>query len=243
MSKKIIPVTFSNMDLFNQCPLKWYYTVLKKMRSKGNVFALFGKAMHNLLELVYKLEIFEPQPYLDRWKRIFDTEYQSKSYPEFTQNILKWQLYRGYPMIKKFFETAAKYDVLKSALGTEKKISGKFGNYLVVGRYDLEHILKKKNTLVDYKSGKTKSESHKHQLTLYTEIENTKRKTNKIEQCALWYLPTGEVEIFKPTRKATALFLRDTLAEQANCLKTKTFERRKNRFCKYCIVKEKGLCK
>ena len=240
MSKRL---SFSQLENFNNCPYQWYVQYKLKMWSPKNIFMLFGIAMHQLLEQVYKDEIFEAEVYTERWKRVFRKEYLSGRYSSFDKGALNWQLSRGYPMIDNFFKVAKKKNLLKPAIETEKKLIGVFGKYIVVGILDLIHILDGKLTVMDYKTGKNEYDSHKLQLTLYKELANIKRKKDKIEQCAVWYLPSNKIKIIKPVRKETALYIKNTIKDMERMIKEDKFEKRKTKYCKDCIANIKGKCK
>jgi len=240
--KKSRRISFSQLEIFNECPYHWYVTYIMKMRSPNNPFALFGTAMHSLLEQVYKEKIFEPQPYIERWKNVFRKEYLKGDYPSFEKSMLDWQLSRGYPMIHNFFKVAKENDLLKPAVATEKKLTGTFQGYDVIGYTDLIHTVENKLTIIDYKTGKKEYDNHTLQATLYKELENNKRKTNKIEQCAIWYLGNKKLKIIKEDRKGTALYIKNTISDMEKMLKENKFEKRKNQWCSDCIAHLKGMC-
>lgn len=241
MNKKI---SFSQLEVFNLCPYKWYCIYIKHLKPQGNLFSAFGSAFHKLLKDVYKTEIFEPDVWIVRWKDYFEKEYLKRRYPKFDKKQIKWHLKRGYPMINNFFKIAKKHDLLKSAIAIEKKLKGKFKGYEVTGILDLIHVIKDKPTVIDYKTGKEKA-SHKTQLTLYKELANTRRsKNNKIKQCAIWYLPTKKIRIIKEDmRKETAKYINETIEEIERCLKSNQFKKIRNKYCRNCIGKIEGICK
>jgi RecB family exonuclease len=239
MNKKI---SFSQLEIFNTCPYSWYISYVLKKWSPGNPFSCFGTAMHTLLERVYREQIFEPQPYIELWKETLRKEYLNGRYPTFEKSMMDWQISRGYPMIHNFFKVAKENDLLKPAIATEQRLTGTFGDYKVVGILDLIHILNNKRTVIDYKTGKKESDSHKLQLTLYKELKNAQLKEHKIEQCAVWYLGSKTLKIIEPDRKATALFIKNTVAEMEKMIATGKFEKRKNEWCKECLGNIEGMC-
>jgi len=234
-------ISWSQLEIFNLCPYKWWCQYVRKLYSASNIFGAHGSAMHNLLKEIYVSQNFDRNTYIEKWKEIFKKEYTSRKYPRFEERLINGQLRKGYTMICDFFETAEKYNLLRPSYATEKKITCKFKDYKVICILDSIQLINNKLTLIDYKTGAEK-DNHKLQVTLYAEAEIKKYGT-KIEQCAVWYLKENKIVTFQSKRKETSKYIIDTIREMEESFKTGVFEQRKHQYCKGCIAKTKGLCK
>src|SRR3989338_3540465 len=58
----------SSINLYNQCPRKYYYSYIEKLPTKPNIYLVRGKIVHSILEEFFNLgtELFEEDMYEDK---------------------------------------------------------------------------------------------------------------------------------------------------------------------------------
>jgi len=180
--------SFSQLNEFEQCPLKYKYKYVYKLFPKGKAVFSFGTTIHNTLQKFLKLknekiialdlfgnekeenknkaglkdllEIYE-KSWLDDW---YESKKQKQNYRKLGETILK-----------SFYEKAEKdppqvFTFDDGSLALEVPFALDIEGYNLRGRIDRIDQTKEGVIIIDYKTGKAKEKlekSDKEQLLLY----------------------------------------------------------------------------
>lgn len=241
-SKSKLHLSWSKLELYNQCPLKYKYVYLLHLPIKKNEYLLFGIAMHQLLEQVYKEGVFDTWFYVEKWDKFFDNIAKDKEFEAISKSSKDWVKSQGNWMVRDFFETAKEYNLEKKAKAVEKRLKGKVKIkgiiYTLTGIADL--IIENEDgeiILIDFKTGKPDDEHYRKQSTLYAELVR-KQFGIKITKIGIWYLKSKEIKFFEITsklRKETANYIMKIVEK----LQTEKYPAKKNEYCKYCEFKKR----
>jgi CRISPR/Cas system-associated exonuclease Cas4 (RecB family) len=232
--------SWSMMELYNQCPFKFYQSYGLKNKEPANIFGLYGCAFHNLLNDIYYRESFSPNYAYTAWKKVIQKEYELPSKNKQYENILEkdigWVTGLGFKHIKNFFEIAKTENLLKPAVFTEKEIRGSYKKHKVVAKIDLGINTKYGLTLLDWKTGEENKKDF-YQLGLYAALVE-KKLGQKIEAVAPVYVKTGKIYYRIPDKE-----LKKETSEYINkiyqaILSDNEFKAKENTYCKTCYLKE-----
>lgn len=239
MVKKIEQISWSMLELYRQCPFKFAKKYLEGLKEPTNIFALYGCAMHDLLDKIYKEERFNSKWAYAVWPQVLQKEYKNPKkqhqYGHLSQTEVEGFKYQGYAHIKNFFELGQQENILKPAIFTEKEIKGKYREHNIVVKIDLGINTKYGLTLADFKTGKPNKDSV-YQCVLYTAVAQ-KEILEQIKAIALIYLKTKQMyyeEITMELRQRAGRYISETYEKMFS---DKKYEPKKNEYCKYCFVK------
>jgi len=157
METKIIKTSYSALDTFKQCPLKYKFQVIEKIKAPKSKEAVFGNKIHSALEYFHKKQPASPtlDELLDFIKQnwdstIFQNEQEDMIYFSEAIKILK-NYYEHYLKIKDNFtvlDTETRFEVLlESPKDKEQKC-------LLAGIIDRIDKTKTGIEIVDYKTAK-----------------------------------------------------------------------------------------
>lgn len=157
METKIIKTSYSALDTFKQCPLKYKFQVIDKIKSPKSKEAIFGNKIHSALEYFHKNQPASPtlDELLDFIKQnwdstIFQNEQEDMIYFSEAIKILK-NYYEHYLKIKENFtvlDTETRFEVLlENPQDKEQKC-------LLAGIIDRIDKTKTGIEIIDYKTAK-----------------------------------------------------------------------------------------
>lgn len=233
--------SWSQFELYQQCPFKYYQQYLEKHWEPTNIFCLVGIVIHNLIERIYLEQNFDSQIWYKKWPLMLKEEYKGKSsswkYKSVKQTDVDWQEGIGYTYLKNFFSLVNEYRLNKPAISIEETIkTTKFKQHSFKAKIDLVIEFKGGIALLDWKTGKPSKEVIK-QLALYAAIYSVIRN-QEIKWIVPVFLKTNELIKFPFDLKAKKGIKKyvDTIY---NALITdKEWAPKKNLYCQYCSFKK-----
>jgi DNA helicase-2/ATP-dependent DNA helicase PcrA len=160
-------LSYSKIDAFKTCPLKFKFRYIYKIPSSENHAANFGTSIHNTLNQFYEHLKNGKAPSIDLLTDLYETNWIKYGYDSRAHENTRKK--KGYEMLTKFYEKNAEEWVIPHYLERPFKI--KVDNYCFTGRID--RIDKLKNgtyEIIDYKTGrlkKNKSLKSDLQLSIY----------------------------------------------------------------------------
>lgn len=233
-----LQLSWSLLESYNQCPLKFYKKYILKEKEPTNIFALYGCAFHVLLNNLYENEKFISKYAYAIWNDVLQKEYnlpsKKRQYCNLTQTQVDSIKFLGFQQIKYFFELATTESLLKPALFTEKEIKGSYRGHKLVCKIDLGLNTKRGRTLIDWKTGEPNPKDF-YQLVLYASLAE-KKLGKKIEAVALVYIKTKEMcykELTEELRQEAGKYVGDIYNSM---ISDEKFEPKKNKYCKYCFI-------
>jgi DNA helicase II / ATP-dependent DNA helicase PcrA len=174
---KIGKITYSNLQLFDICPLHYKAKIIFKIPTDPASVQTFGISIHNALHIFYKQLREGAAPSLKNLQEIFKKEWKSDGYTskEHEQERFK----QGINILNEFYKTELKTKILP--LGLELPFSFILKNGIMVSG-KIDRIDKKGNgiEIIDYKTGADNpkaDKAHKLQLAMYA-LAATRVKDN-----------------------------------------------------------------
>lgn len=143
--------SFSKIDTFQRCPLKFKFRYVFKIPSPDQHAANFGTSIHNTLKEFYANLKNKNEVSPELLKNIYEKNwipygYESKAH----ENARKK---RGYEMLKHFYEENESKCIIPKF--TEKEFKLKIADYVITGRIDrIDELEDRTYELIDYKTGK-----------------------------------------------------------------------------------------
>ncbi len=246
VGKRNIPPTFSvsQIQTFMECPRKYEYANILRIRGESTPALTFGNSLHNTLKRFYDFlvqlnvpKLFSEKP--DLKETLFEIYASSFIRTDYLTKQHEKQAYdAGKKMLTEFFKKNGPDFTIPILI--EKSFTVPLGDFLFKGRIDrIDRLQGNDVEVIDYKSGSTKSQREANKdiqlslyaiackeifgltpkkLSLYFLKENTKVETSRSEE---------EME------EAKMFFMK-----QAKLLTQSDFAPTPNQFtCKYCFFR------
>ncbi|MFC1640507.1 ATP-dependent helicase [Patescibacteria group bacterium] len=183
-------LSFTQMAAFETCPRQYQYAHIFKIQPPGRHTYSYGQSLHKTLELFYRGLQDGKDPSLDDILELFEKCWISDWYD--SKNHEAVQKKRGLETIKKYFvENEKKF---APPVFLEKDFNVKIGGATFKGKIDRIDRKEKGIEVVDYKTGKVKSQKdvdRDEQLSLYA-IACKKVLKLEPEKLTLYFLDEGE---------------------------------------------------
>lgn len=158
MEQKILRISYSALDTFKQCPLKYKYQVIDKIKTLKTKEAVFGSVLHKALEWFHKQTPVSPtsDELLNKFKEIWP-----KNESVFSEDEDMIYFSEAIKILKNYYENYLKIKDNFSVLGTETRFEVMLENpqnkkekCLLTGIIDRVDKTKEGIEVVDYKTTK-----------------------------------------------------------------------------------------
>jgi DNA helicase-2/ATP-dependent DNA helicase PcrA len=164
---KITYINYSNLQMFDICPLHYKAKVIFNIPTPKSPVQSFGISMHNTLYYFYKEVMEEHILTLAEFKKILDREWISEGYVNKKHENERYQ--QALKILKNFYKTECHPPV--KPLGIELKFSFVLKNGVKVsGKIDRIDKTEKGIEIIDYKTGEDNPKAkaaHELQLAIY----------------------------------------------------------------------------
>lgn len=240
-------VSPSSISTYLQCPLKYRYSRIDKIREPSTEAQILGSIAHEVLELVFGLE--SPERTLGSARRIllerWDEEWSQKIDDELTlrpydKHVLRWNVWR---CVENYFAYEDPATVVLD--GIEHRLEAEVNGVPVLGIIDRWQRRDDGIVIGDYKTGKVSKPPYDKekqlQLMVYVDLVETV-VGEPVSAAELLYLKGNKVTVksYLPTPENRSA-MRETIAEvwdgiQSSCA-SGDFEPRKHRLCDWCSYK------
>ncbi len=254
--------SYSKLDLFDQCPQKYYFNYLdpeiapiKKQFLKPKDYNTKGSAVHGAITLFYHLpkkeRIFDNlkkclkeawyseldiyrQPPLGLLGGFKDIEHERETYLESLRQL------RNFLEIEKEEKPNPFYvpikTIRKSFKDYERMIKFLNSKVAVSGKFDrIDELEDGGLRVVDFKTGKSKNGID--QLEFYKLLAEM-NFNKKVKKVSYHYLNNGKVDDFDVSKTKTADIKKKILKKVKEIEETKEFNPRPSHLCNYCDFKE-----
>ena len=151
----LLAFSYSKMSLYEECPLKYKFKYIDKIKEEPKYYFAFGSAIHAALEFLYSVRN-PPFPTIDEVCEAFRREWNQKSYLEKgyrTQQKSDDDFKKGLLMLKAYYDhNSARFaPPFLVEYSTDVEVDG----LLVRTISDrIEHLGGGEITIIDYKTGK-----------------------------------------------------------------------------------------
>ena len=207
----LLAFSYSKMSLYEECPLKYKFKYLDKIKEEPKFYFAFGSAIHSALEFLYSVKN-PPFPTIEEVCEAFRAEWNSKSYLEKgyrTQAKSDDDYQKGLLMLKAYYEhNRARFaPPFLVEYSTDVEVDG----LLVRTISDrIEHLGGGEITIIDYKTGKD-VKRQPAQLYMYQKITEldprlkekiaetygTRVSSVRIRELLYYHVPTNKEYTFE----------------------------------------------
>ena len=209
--KGLLPFSYSKMSLYEECPLKYKFKYIDKIKEEPKYYFAFGSSVHAALEFLYSVKA-PPFPSLEETLEAFRLDWNRKSYLEKgyrTPQKAEADCQKGLAMLKAYYEhnRAGFKPPFLVEYSTDVEVDG----LLVRTISDrIEYLGGGEITIIDYKTGKD-VKRQPSQLYMYQKIseldprlkekiaENYGQRVSsvKIRQLLYYHVPTLKEYVFE----------------------------------------------
>jgi len=235
----------SSLSSWHQCPKRFYYEKIEKMRSPGTDATVRGSFVHEVLEELLGLpsdeRTIEQAKLLMRnlWDSKWEDEATAIDLSDTDLHKLRWS---AWWCIENYFkmEDPTKFE----PQGLEVKIEGRIDGVPIFGIIDRWSLTEDgKIRIGDYKTGKVPKPQYsgekKLQIMIYADL--MEQQTGYEAACMdLLYVKDAKLVTYKPTkqlRENTAFVLAKAWDEMSAACETETFHTQTGPLCGWCHFK------
>jgi len=230
---KIYQMSYSKLDAFNVCPLKYKFRYFYKIPSPSSHAANFGSSVHNTVNEFYEEVMNGTPPNLKRLNELFESNWIGIGYENKGHELARKK--NGHLMMDKFFEKEKEHDFKAPAM-LEKPFRLKLGDTMFMGRIDrIDKLADGTYEVIDYKTGKVKSNNDVKkdlQLSLYALACKDLFKI-RVSALSLYFLEDAvKVSTTRPEESLAAV--KEDILEKVNALQKSDFSPTPGFHCGYC---------
>jgi DNA helicase II / ATP-dependent DNA helicase PcrA len=234
-----LQLSVSAIETYQKCPQKYLFGQVWGIRSGPSAATTFGNVMHVTIRQFIAALRKGVRLEFDEVAAIFRREWTSAGFEDRHQEDL--YLHDGMEQLRAFH--ASTLAAPPHVIGLEKRFTLHCDNGVeLIGRMDqINRIAAGEVEIIDYKTGKPKSESHADkdvQLSIYALAA---REVLDVNPVRLIYYNLQNNECVSASREEKQLKeVRDTIQEVASDIRARDFPARPGFICKYCEYR--SLC-
>ncbi|MFC1653413.1 ATP-dependent helicase [Patescibacteria group bacterium] len=208
---EIKSLSYTQIDDFNGCPLKYKYRYILKVPTLPKQSLTFGRTIHETLNDFHRLaqqgKKLSQKEFIDLYKSHFnETGYKSKEHKE-----LRYK--KGIEDLKNYYKTHK--NLFGKPIHLERSFKIKIDDIIIKGKIDRIDEIEGGVEIIDYKTGKTKDQ----------------KTVDRDEQLSLYALASSEVFGLNP--KQASLYFIDSGNKITTSKSQKQLENTKKKFAKY----------
>ncbi|HBB02902.1 MAG: ATP-dependent DNA helicase PcrA, DNA helicase II / ATP-dependent DNA helicase PcrA [Candidatus Peregrinibacteria bacterium GW2011_GWF2_38_29] len=233
--KKVgVHVSYSQLDTFNMCPLKYSYRYIISLPSQPSSASSFGTAVHDTLKDLYKMIMEGQEVSMEILQSLYEKNWVNLGYQSKAHENKQKQ--KGLEILTKYYEANSKPWAVPAFI--ERDFSLKIGPYMIKGRIDrIDEIDDGVFEIIDYKTGKSKRDQNVNkdiQLSIYTmaceEIYGI-----KIAKAGWYFLEDGERKVRE--KPADSAKTREEIIAMIKNIEESDFAPCEGFHCKFCDYK------
>lgn len=194
-------LSYSRVDTFKSCPLKYKFRYLFKIASPTSHAANFGSSLHNTINMFYSAVIDGASPSFELLKDLYDKCWISRGYDSKAHEQARKR--QGLAVLESFYQNEEKNGFIKPAF-LEKSFNVKIDKLRFSGRIDrIDRLADGTYEVIDYKTGSYKKDADVDkdlQLSLYALACRDALKLN-VSKLSLYFLESAQKISTKRTEK------------------------------------------
>ena len=233
-------LSWSAFETYAQCPYRFKEIYLNRKREASNKYALFGCAIHELLDQIYEKSDFVMANALKSWLDVLTKMASKKEYDGVSRKSVTEMEDQGRTMIRKFFKLAEEESLLKPCVEHEVAMEGNYRECVLRAKVDLVTGIKGGLGIVDWKTGKP-DPKNLMQLVLYAVLYMNKTG-KKIDWIVPVYLKSKGIVYQALDKEIIAEATKYFRNIYLNLINDTVFLPHKNDFCYFCMFHNNGTC-
>ena len=239
---KFAPYSFSKINLFETCPMKFKFQYIDKIRTpfKMNDVLEKGSYIHLILEKLAKNDMVLPEV---KYNFRHSTEEQVKEYNVIAHDFIFSEI--GYNYLQneeqKFFGAEVEFGI---KVEDGKLASTSYWNKKALFRGKIDHANMGNGVmhLLDWKSGKVSGFPAPLQLVMYAVWCFLEFPEIHTVETAFVYVEHEEEKRYVFTRDMLGKLSKKMLEKVYNIEHEEKFEKKESKLCEYCEFRLQGLC-
>jgi len=232
-------LSYSKINTFNICPLKYYFTYIEKKKSPPSYHLSYGASVHNALRILHTnfpdLKVVEEKDIEELLSR--DDVWIRDGYISSEQEMELFE--KALDKVKKYVEKNK--DFRGKIIATEYNISGFISGLKFIGRLDrIEQTPDGKIDVLDYKTGKSFIDEEGLKSNLQAIIYYLLCKRNwgkKFGSFYVYYLERNEMVRFVPEEKNIDAAI-ELIKETVKSIKLAQYQPTPGPLCSWCDFAE-----
>lgn len=236
----------SSISTFQQCPLRFKYSRIDKIKEPSTEAQIGGSMAHEVLELLMQRPAVERtiatarQILLDVWDSTWNEQALELGFSDYDRHMFRFRVWN---YIENYFALEDPSTV--ELAGIECRLEGTIDDVPVLGILDRwEHADDGSAVISDYKTGKVSKKPYdaekRQQLMVYVALHESLYDST-VSRAELIYLKNKGTRVaYEPTTEARAEMraaVTSVWADMHNSCTTGEFETRKTRLCDWCFYK------
>ena len=231
-------ISYSALDSFTNCPAKYKFQYIDRIKTPKSKEAVFGTLIHECLKLFHQPG--RPTPLEDELLRWFADKWNSDVYPNEQEE--SFAFHEGITLLKRYFQQnqGADFNIIDLETPFEASISDGQENHKIVGKIDrIDKLEDGTFELIDYKTAKKmpaqKKIDQNLQLSTYHLglIERWPSLTQKPIKLSLYYLKHGE-KLSTIAKRERIKETKEQILDLIKQIQESNFEPRQNALCDWC---------
>ena len=223
-------VSYSQLETFKQCPLKYKYRYVLGIPTPPNHVLSFGQTIHRVLRDFHRADLFQKKN-LDYLLELYERHWIDEGYD--SKEHKEQRFAEGKELLKRYYEKHS--EKLGRPIYLEKKFTLKVDGTPLVGSIDRVDETKQGIEIIDYKTGGIKNQravDKDEQLTIYALAARNALNLNP-RSLALYFID-GNIKV-STTRTAEQLdAARKSIKETIESIKKSDFSPTPNFLCGWC---------
>lgn len=233
--QKFYNLSYSKIDAFKTCPLKFKFRYIYKIPSSENHAANFGTSIHNTLNKFYDHLKNGKDPSMNLLTDLYEANWEKNGYESRAHENTRKK--KGYEMLKNFYEQNDGQWVIPHYLERPFKI--KVDNYCFTGRIDrIDKLENGTYEIIDYKTGrlkKNKSLKSDLQLSIYA-LAGRDVYNLPVSKLSLYFIEDNE-KVSTERNEEQLEKAADEIKSLACDINNSKFEANPGFACKFCEYK------
>jgi len=232
---EISSVSYSQIETFDTCPLKYKYRYILRVPAEPHHSLSFGQTMHTTLYEFHLLEKQSKKPTLKRLLGMYEKNFIELGYDSETHKKKRFEA--GKTALKRYYKDLGK--IFGKPKFLEKKFRLNLGGIPLIGKIDRIDESEDGVEIVDYKTGSAKDEkqvARDKQLTIYG-LAAKEALGVEVDKFSLYFLESGK-KVTTTRNDSDYEKVRRDLEDKVGVIKKSNFGAKPNypfpcKFCEY----------
>jgi DNA helicase II / ATP-dependent DNA helicase PcrA len=236
MASPLKYASYSQIETFNTCPLKYYYRYILGLTGSPSHVLNFGQTLHRTLRDFHQADLFSQEKSLDNLIKLYEQHFIGEGYESVEHRKQRFE--EGKVVLSEYFKKSK--ELLGRPVYLERKFTIRVNNVFLTGSIDrIDQKEDKTFEIIDYKTGEGKTKQRDidkdAQLTIYAIASKESLGINP-EILSLYFLERNEKASTKRTEKELQA-KKDEIIKTVDEIQKSDFNGKFGPWCDWCEYK------